>query len=103
MAVVEYARNVCGFADAYSTEFKPDCKNPVIHLMAEQKAVSRKGGTMRLGAYPCTLTKGTFAQKAYGATEISERHRHPTNSITHTGRNLSPAAWSFLDFTRKGT
>jgi CTP synthase len=76
MAVVEYARNVCGFADAYSTEFKPDCKNPVIHLMAEQKGISRKGGTMRLGAYPCTLTKGTYAQKAYGATEISERHRH---------------------------
>jgi CTP synthase len=76
MAVVEYARNVCGFEDAYSTEFKPDCKHPVIHLMEEQKGVSRKGGTMRLGAYPCTLGKGTFAQRAYGATEISERHRH---------------------------
>ena len=76
MAVVEYARNVCGFADAYSTEFKPDCQNPVIHLMEEQKGISRKGGTMRLGAYPCTLVKGSVAQKAYGATEISERHRH---------------------------
>ena len=76
MAVVEFARNVCGLGGAYSTEFKPDCTNPVIHLMEEQKGVSRKGGTMRLGAYPCTLTKGTFAQKAYGATEISERHRH---------------------------
>jgi len=76
MAVVEFARNVCGFEDAYSTEFKPDCTHPVIHLMEEQKGVSRKGGTMRLGAYPCTLSKGTFAQKAYGATEISERHRH---------------------------
>jgi CTP synthase len=76
MAVVEYARNVCGLDDAFSTEFKPDCLNPVIHLMEEQKGVSRKGGTMRLGAYPCSLTKGTFAQKAYGSLEISERHRH---------------------------
>jgi CTP synthase len=76
MAVVEFARNVCGLSDAFSSEFKPDCANPVIHLMEGQKGVSRKGGTMRLGAYPCSLTKGTFAQKAYGATEISERHRH---------------------------
>ncbi|ACM20627.1 CTP synthetase [Geotalea daltonii FRC-32] len=76
MAVVEYARNVCGLEDAFSSEFKPDCLNPVIHLMEEQKGVSRKGGTMRLGAYPCTLTKGSFAQKAYGTLDISERHRH---------------------------
>ncbi|HEY6837274.1 MAG TPA: CTP synthase [Geobacteraceae bacterium] len=76
MAVVEYARNVCGLDDAYSTEFKPDCEHPLIHLMEEQKGVSRKGGTMRLGAYPCTLGKGTFAQKAYGGVDISERHRH---------------------------
>ncbi|WP_243373047.1 CTP synthase [Geotalea sp. SG265] len=76
MAVVEYARNVCGLEDAFSSEFKPDCLNPVIHLMEEQKGVSRKGGTMRLGAYPCTLAKGSFAQKAYGTLEISERHRH---------------------------
>ncbi len=76
MAVVEYARNVCGLEDAFSSEFKPDCLNPVIHLMEEQIGVSRKGGTMRLGAYPCTLAKGTFAQKAYGSMEISERHRH---------------------------
>jgi len=76
MAVVEFARNACALADAYSTEFKPDCAHPVIHLMEGQKGVSRKGGTMRLGAYPCTLAPGTFAQKAYDATEISERHRH---------------------------
>ncbi|MCM2359546.1 MAG: CTP synthase [Geobacteraceae bacterium] len=76
MAVVEYARNVCALPDAFSSEFKQDCAHPVIHLMEEQKGVSRKGGTMRLGAYPCTLTKGTFAQKAYGSLEISERHRH---------------------------
>jgi len=76
LAVIEFARNVCGLEDANSTEFKPDCTSPAIHLMEEQKGVSRKGGTMRLGAYPCTLTKGTFAQKAYGGSEISERHRH---------------------------
>lgn len=76
MAVVEFGRNVCGLADAYSTEFRADCANPMIHLMEEQKGVLKKGGTMRLGAYPCALTKGTFAQKSYGTAEISERHRH---------------------------
>ena len=76
MAAVEYARNVCGLEDAYSSEFRPDCANPIIDLMEEQKGVDRKGGTMRLGAYPCTLAKGSFAQKAYGSLEISERHRH---------------------------
>jgi CTP synthase len=76
MAVVEYARNVCGLTDACSSEFKPECEHPVIHLMETQQGIERKGGTMRLGAYPCTLTKGTLAQKVYGATQISERHRH---------------------------
>jgi CTP synthase len=76
MAVVEFARNVCRLADAGSSEFKADCANPLIHLMEEQKGVEQKGGTMRLGAYPCSLQKGTFAQKAYGGLEISERHRH---------------------------
>ena len=76
MAVVEYARNVCGLSDSCSSEFKPECEHPIIHLMAEQKSVSRKGGTMRLGAYSCSLVKGSVAQKAYGALEINERHRH---------------------------
>jgi CTP synthase len=76
MAVVEFSRNVCGLEDACSSEFKPDCANPVIHLMEEQKGVNRKGGTMRLGAYPCSLVKGSFAQRAYGGLEVSERHRH---------------------------
>jgi CTP synthase len=76
MAVVEFARNVCGLADACSSEFRSDSENPVVHLMEEQKGIVLKGGTMRLGAYPCSLTKGSMAQKAYGATEISERHRH---------------------------
>ncbi len=76
MAVVEYARNVCHIDDACSSEFKKGCGNPVIHLMEEQKSVSKKGGTMRLGGYPCSLEKGTLAHVAYNAQEISERHRH---------------------------
>ena len=76
MAAVEYARNVCMLPEAFSSEFKPACASPVIHLMEGQIGVERKGGTMRLGAYPCSLVKGSFAQKAYGGTEISERHRH---------------------------
>lgn len=76
MAVVEYARNVCGLEDACSSEFRHDGGQPVIHLMEEQKSVSKKGGTMRLGAYPCSVSKGTLAHQAYNETEISERHRH---------------------------
>lgn len=76
MAAVEFARNVCGLKKSCSTEFKPDCKEPVIHLMEEQKSIHKKGGTMRLGACPCTVTKGTKAFEAYNETDISERHRH---------------------------
>ena len=76
MAAIEYARNVCGLQDACSSEFRKDGGDPVIHLMEEQKAVSRKGGTMRLGAYPCTLSPDTFAFAAYGRGDVSERHRH---------------------------
>jgi len=76
MAAIEFARNVCGLAKACSTEFKNDCKEPVIHLMEEQKSVNKKGGTMRLGACPCTVTKGTKAFDAYNEADISERHRH---------------------------
>ncbi|UFS71318.1 CTP synthase [Geomonas sp. RF6] len=96
MAAVEYARNVCKLPEAFSSEFKPECQSPVIHLMEGQKGVNRKGGTMRLGAYPCSLTKGTLAQKAYGATEISERHRHRyefnnvfRDAITASGMTVS--------------
>jgi CTP synthase len=76
MAAVEFSRNVCGLEQACSTEFKADCGEPVIHLMEEQKSVSKKGGTMRLGACPCTVTKDTKAFEAYNEAEISERHRH---------------------------
>ena len=76
MAVVEFARNVLGIKDANSAEFDSNSKNPVIHIMEDQKQVSTKGGTMRLGAYPCILKEGTKAKQLYGETEISERHRH---------------------------
>ena len=76
MAVVEFLRNVCHIEDVDSEEFSPNCKNPVIHIMDTQKNVSKKGGTMRLGAYPCVLKEGSLARKLYGKNEISERHRH---------------------------
>jgi CTP synthase len=76
MAVVEFARNVCDIEDAYSSEFKEEAKNPVIHIMEKQKSVKGKGGTMRLGAYPCTLGGQTLARRIYGQDEIGERHRH---------------------------
>jgi CTP synthase len=75
-AVVEFARNVMGLEDAYSTEMKPDAAHPVIDLMHDQKNVKMKGGTMRLGAYACEVKDGTQAYKAYQSTMIYERHRH---------------------------
>lgn len=74
--VIEYARNVLGMADANSTEMDSHTKYPVIDLMEEQKNISDMGGTMRLGAYDCTLRAGSKAAAAYGKQEISERHRH---------------------------
>ena len=76
VAAIEIARNLCGLKDANSSEFNPDTSNRVIDMMLEQRCVTSKGGTMRLGAYPCVLNKNTLAFKAYGKLEISERHRH---------------------------
>lgn len=76
MAVVEYARDVLGLKDANSQEFDEKSKNQVIHIMENQKSVNKKGGTMRLGSYPCVIKEGTLAEKVYGTTEIAERHRH---------------------------
>jgi CTP synthase len=76
MAVVEFARNVCGLQGANSSEFDLQTPHPVIHLMAEQKAIDTKGGTMRLGGYPCVLLNETLAAKLYGREKIDERHRH---------------------------
>ncbi len=74
--VTEFARNVCGMEGANSTEFDPESPYPVISLLEEQLGVTRKGGTMRLGAYPCRLTPGSVAAAAYGTDMVSERHRH---------------------------
>lgn len=76
MAVVEFARNVLGLADAMSTEVEANTANPVIDLMADQKTTTVKGGTMRLGAYKCQVEEGSLAYRIYGKPLISERHRH---------------------------
>ncbi|MBX3182674.1 MAG: CTP synthase [Polyangiaceae bacterium] len=76
LAVIEFARHVAGVDNATSAEFNADAKHAVIDLMPDQRGVTDKGGTMRLGAYPCTLKPDTQAARAYGAREISERHRH---------------------------
>src|SRR6185503_20655319 len=76
LAVIEFARNVCGLKQASSTEFQKDCPEPLIDLMPDQRGVKDKGGTMRLGAYPCALAAGTRAAELYGQERISERHRH---------------------------
>lgn len=75
-AVVEFARNVLGYADAHSREMNSDTKHPVIDIMAEQKHITNLGGTMRLGAYPCKVSEDSNLFRAYGETMISERHRH---------------------------
>ncbi len=75
-AVIEFARNVCGMKHANSTEFNAKTTHPVIDVMPEQKAVHRKGGTMRLGVYPCKLKPGSMAATLYGKPQVEERHRH---------------------------
>ncbi len=75
-AVIEFARHVCGMSDAHSTEFNPETTHPVIDLMSSQQGVEEKGGTMRLGAYPCKVAADTHTMDAYGEELIHERHRH---------------------------
>ena len=99
MCVVEFARNVLGYADASSTEKDPDTTHPVICMMEEQKKTTIKGGTMRLGAYSCVLKEGSLAASLYGGLSIRERHRHryefnseyleefEKNGMMATGRN----------------
>jgi CTP synthase len=76
MAVIEYARHVCGLERANSTEVDPNTPHPVIDLMTAQRGLTQKGGTMRLGAYPCVLEEGSLARKLYNRKKTSERHRH---------------------------
>ena len=76
IAVIEYARNVLGLADADSGDFSPDSAHKVVDFMPGQSDEISKGGTLRLGAYPCCIRPGTTMERCYGAREISERHRH---------------------------
>lgn len=92
LAIVEFSRNVIGFADAHSAELNPGTTHPVIHLMPEQDGIEDLGGTLRLGAYPCVLAEGTKARALYGAEIIEERHRH-RYEVNNYYRN---------DFTRNG-
>jgi CTP synthase len=75
-AIIEFARNVCQLPDTNSSEFAPECANPVIALMSSQQGIQEMGGTMRLGAYPCRLRPNSRAAQIYGESEVSERHRH---------------------------
>lgn len=76
MAVIEFGRNVLGIKEAHSTEMNPECTEPVIDMMEEQKKITMKGGTMRLGAYSCDIKEGSLAHSIYGRLQVSERHRH---------------------------
>jgi len=94
-AVIDYARHVCGLAGANSTEFNKQTKFPVIDLMESQRAIKRKGGTMRLGAYDCDLKSGTKAYKAYHKKRISERHRHRWEINNHFRKRLEKKGMIF--------
>ena len=96
MAVVDFSRHVLKLEDANSVEFNEKTQHPVIHLMDSQKDVVDKGASMRLGAYPCLIEKGSLAHKQYSSTEIGERHRHRyevnnryRNQLKEAGMNCS--------------
>ena len=90
MAVIEYYRNVLGLAEANSTEMNEHTSHPVICLMEDQKEVTKKGGTMRLGAWDCEISEGSNVFKAYKKTMISERHRHRYEFNNEYLKLLSP-------------
>ena len=101
IAVIEYARNVCGIKDATSTEFHDDAKNPVIDLMADQKAISNLGGTLRLGNYDCHIEKDTLAYADYKQSDIKERHRHRYEFNNVYKEQLQEAGLTFSGINRK--
>ena len=92
VAMIEFARNVLGLDGANSSEFDPNTPHPVIHTMKKHAGIRKKGGTMRLGAYPCVLREGTLARRIYGTKLVHERHRHRYE--------VNPAYWELLQ--RKG-
>jgi CTP synthase len=102
IAVIEYARNVCGMADSHSAEFQGDLTEAVICLMDSQRQVTDLGGTMRLGAFPARLAQGSKAAEAYGMLEISERHRH-RYEVNNTYRDrLSESGMQFSGLSPDG-
>jgi CTP synthase len=102
-ACIEFARNVCGLADANSSEFDPATPNRVIYKLRELRGVEELGGTMRLGAWTCKLEPGSFAQRAYGTTEISERHRHRYEFNREYEQLLTGAGLKITGTTPDGT
>ncbi len=103
VAVIEFARNVCGLANANSSEFDPNTPHPVIDKMASQQEVEDKGGTMRLGSYPCHLLKGSLAAEAYGTSKIRERHRHRYEVNPKYHKQLQDAGLVFSGSSPDGT
>lgn len=99
--VIEYARHL-GLKHANSTEFDPETPHPVIDLMPEQKGISAKGGTMRLGVYPCRLVEGTKAAKAYGVDMAMERHRHRFEFNNSYWESLSAGGLAFSGLSPDG-
>ena len=101
-AVIEFARNVCGLEGAHSSEFVPDTPYPVIDLMPEQREVTDKGGTMRLGSYPCQLEPGSLAFQAYGQQQVRERHRHRYEFNNKLGHLLAARGLRVTGFSPDG-
>ncbi len=102
-AVIEFARNVLGFADAHSTEFHPESEHPVISLMEEQAGVINKGGTMRLGAYPAKLSEGSLLLECYRETLIHERHRHRFEFNNKFRKDFEKAGMKLTGLSPDGT
>ena len=102
MALVEFARNVVGWKDANSSELNPDTAHPVIDLMPEQAGVTQLGGTMRLGAYPCVLKRGSLAHRLFGREEIRERHRHRYEVNNEMRDALAAAGLTFSGISPDG-
>ena len=102
MALVEFARDVVGWKDANSSELNPDTEHPVIDLMPEQAGVTQLGGTMRLGAYPCKLVRGTLAHRLFGKEEIQERHRHRYEVNNELREQLAAAGLTFSGISPDG-
>jgi len=101
-AIIEFARNVCGITGAGSTEFDPDTPDPVISLMPDQTEVTEKGGTMRLGAYPCELSEGSLAGRIYDTSHIDERHRHRYEVNNRYREQLSAKGMVFSGLSPNG-